>query len=65
MTDNDVGGQWMEMVPSPTPSTTVTLTRVKPAEIASTDLTLAAIVLGVVGILALVVIVYLMKKERI
>ena len=66
VTQNDTPGTWMEMTPMETPSTTVTLTRAKPVEFASTDaMTLVAITLGVVGIIALVIIVYLIRKERI
>jgi hypothetical protein len=61
VTQNDIGGEWMEVTP---PSTTVTLTRVKPAELASSDLALVVMVLGIVGIVALVAIVYLVKKEK-
>lgn len=66
MTGNDVGGEWMEVVPNTAPSQTITLTRARPAEIASNDaIALVCITLGVVGIVALVLIYYLHKKERI
>jgi hypothetical protein len=54
----------MELIPSESQPTTITLTRAKPAELASPDAALytLALVLGVVGILALVTIVYLMRR---
>ena len=60
MTQNDVGGEWIEMTP-PTPSTTVTLTRAKSLELTSEGT--LAIAMSIIGVIGLIVVVYLLTRK--
>jgi hypothetical protein len=69
MTENDVvgGGHWIEMTPVETPQTsTVTLTKSKPLDLSTIDgnILMLALVLGVMGLVSVVAIIYLTRPKE-
>jgi hypothetical protein len=70
MTENDVGGggHWIEMtpvVPSPATTGTVTPTKAKALDLPiDSGIVLLALVLGVVGLVSVVAIIYLTRQKE-